>query len=199
MLNIKGSFNATLENGGAAEDKLIAGFRSLVIRRGFEKLTVSQICEHANVSRKTFYTYFRDKNDVIEHIVSKSLTEPFEELRKLYAVHDDLPVALTMEWLYQKIYEDREFYMNISNFTGQNSLQDFFLKHNIEMLTDALSHIEMPDEDREYTVYFYAASHTMLLIKWIRDGMVVSPKRMAAYYEKWTIPVWRDISQFDKG
>lgn len=184
--------------GHSAKNKLIKGFRELVVKKSFEKLTVSQICETAQVSRKTFYSYFKDKNDVIEHILLKSLIQPFEELRKLYAAHDDLPVALTMEWLYRQVYEDRDFYAGISSFTGQNSLQEFILKHNIEMLSQSLASIDMPQEDKEYTVYFYAASHTMLLIKWIRDGMVVSPKKMASYYEKWTIPVWRDISQNKK-
>jgi AcrR family transcriptional regulator len=177
----------------SAKNKLILSFRKLVIMKEFEKLTVAEICEHANVSRKTFYTHFKDKNDMIEQNVLHSITQPFKEMRKLYTVHD-LPSTLIMEWLYQRIYEDREFYANISSFTGQNSLQEFVLQHTTEMLEDMLINVEMSVEDKEYTVYFYAASHTILLIKWIRDGMVVSPRKMASYYEKWTIPIWRDFS-----
>jgi len=166
------------------------GFRHLVLKKNFEKLTVAEICEQANVSRKTFYTYFKDKNDIIEQIVRHSLTQPFAELRKLYALHDMSPTVI-MEWLYQRIYEDREFYMEISRFNGQNSLEEFLLKHTTTMLKNALSTVNMSDLDKEYTIYFYASSHTSLLIKWIRDGMVVSPAKMASFYETWTIPVWR--------
>ena len=176
----------------SAKDKLIKGFRNLVITKNFERLTVAEICEQANVSRKTFYTYFKDKNDIIEQIVWHSLTQPFEELRKLYAFHNMAP-AFIMEWLYRRIYEDREFYSRISRFSGQNSFEEFLLKHTTEMLEKALVNVEMSAVDKEYTVYFYAASHTTLLIKWIRDGMVVSPEKMARYYEKWTIPAWREI------
>lgn len=30
--------------------------------------------------------------------------------------------------------------------------------------------------------YFYASSHTMLLVKWIKDGMIIPPKQMASFY-----------------
>lgn len=174
--------------GYSAKNKLILGFRKLVAIKDFEKLTVAEICEYANVSRKTFYNYFKDKNDIVERIVFYSITQPFRELRKLHLVHE-LPASLMMEWLYQRIYEDRDFYAKISSFTGQNSLQEFILNHTTEMLENILSDVDMSKEDREYTIYFYAASHTLLLIKWIREGMNVSPKKMASFYEKLTIPI----------
>ena len=176
----------------SAKEKLIIGFRKLVLKKNFEKLTVAEICEQANVSRKTFYTYFKDKNDIIEQIVRHSLTQPFAELRKLYMLHDMAPTVI-MEWLYQQIYEDREFYIEISRFNGQNSFEEFLLKHTTNMLENALSTVNLSDLDKEYTIYFYASSHTALLIKWIRDGMVVSPAKMASFYETWTIPIWRSF------
>ena len=181
----------------SAKNKLILSFRQLVIMKEFEKLTVAEICEQANVSRKTFYTHFKDKNDIIEQIVLHSLSQPFKEMRKLYTLHD-LPSTLLMEWLYQRIYEDKEFYANISSFTGQNSLQEFVLKHTTEMLETILESVDMSEVDKEYTVYFYAASHTLLLIKWICDGMIISPKKMAGFYDKWTIPIWKNFSQNNK-
>lgn len=187
------SVNSTEETDiQSAKEKLIIGFRQLVLKKNFEKLTVAEICEQANVSRKTFYTYFKDKNDIIEQIVRHSLTQPFAELRKLYVLHDMAPTVI-MEWLYQRIYEDREFYIKISRFNGQNSFEEFLLKHTTNMLENALSTVNMPDLDKEYTIYFYASSHTALLIKWIRDGMVVSPAKMASFYETWTIPIWRSF------
>ncbi|KMY44351.1 hypothetical protein AC622_08900 [Bacillus sp. FJAT-27916] len=176
----------------SAKEKLITGFRDLVLKKNFEKLTVAEICEQANVSRKTFYTYFKDKNDIMEQIIWHSLSQPFAELRKLYSLHDLAPTVI-MEWLYQRIYEDREFYTKISRFSGQNSFEEFLLKHTTSMLGNALRDVDLEEVDKEYTVYFYAASHTTLLIKWIRDGMVVSPEKMASFYEKWTIPTWREI------
>lgn len=181
----------------SAKNKLILSFRQLVTMKEFEKLTVAEICEQANVSRKTFYTHFKDKNDIIEQIVLHSLSQPFKEMRKLYTLHD-LPSTLLMEWLYQRIYEDKEFYANISSFTGQNSLQEFVLKHTTEMLETILESVDMSEVDKEYTVYFYAASHTLLLIKWICDGMIISPKKMAGFYDKWTIPIWKNFSQNNK-
>ena len=177
-----------------AKKKIIVEFRKLVIRKDFDRITVGEICEHAQVSRKTFYTYFKDKNDIIEQIFLHSITQPFREFRELYMTHD-LPASLIMEWFYQRIYEDREFYANVSRFTGQNSFQELVLKHTTETLETILKTVDMSEKDKEYTIYFYAVSHTMLLIKWIRDGMIVTPKKMGNYYEKWTIPNWKELTQ----
>lgn len=193
------SFNSLQEDEvQTAKKKILLEFRKLVIMKDFDRITVAEICEYANVSRKTFYTYFKDKNDIIEQILLFSITKPFVEFRRLYVMHEGLPAALIMEWLYQRIYEDKDFYTNVSKFTGQNSLQEFILKHTTVMLEHALKKVDMSEEDKEYTVYFYAVSHTMLLIKWIRDGMVISPQKMASYYEKWTIPIWRSFSDYNK-
>ncbi len=32
----------------------------------------------------------------------------------------------------------------------------------------------------------------MLLVKWMKDGMVIPPKQIASYYERWTIPIFID-------
>ncbi|MBO5526295.1 MAG: TetR/AcrR family transcriptional regulator [Clostridia bacterium] len=59
-----------------AEDKRITktkrGLRNTVIRliesETFEKITVKTICQEAHVSRLTFYSYYRDKYDLMDDI-----------------------------------------------------------------------------------------------------------------------------------
>lgn len=180
----------------SAKEKIINNFRQLVMTKDFEKLTVAQICEHADVSRKTFYKYFQDKYDVIEQIVLINITQPFVELKRLYASHD-LPSTMIMEWFYQKIYEDRYFYSRINEYTGKNSFQDFILIHTSNIIRSTIENRRLSEVDKEYWIYFYASSHAMLLIKWIRDGMTVPPKTMANYYEMWTIPIWKELYMRD--
>lgn len=175
-------------------EKILSAMRELVSLVPFEKITVSEICLHTNISRNTFYKYFKDKNDIIEHIITQSITKPMNELRNLYTNHE-LPPTFLMEWMYQQFYNDREFYEQISNYTGQNSFESFIFQHTSEIIKDKLVAHPLEAIEKEYTIFFYAKSHTDLLIKWIRDGMIVEPKTIASYYEKWTLPLWQNLNK----
>ena len=164
-------------------------FHKLVMEKDFKKLTVSEICEEAGVSRKTFYKYFKDKNDIVEQILIKDILNPMEQLRELYT-NMELPSGMIFNWQYQQFYNDRKFYQRISAFTGQNSFYDFILNHSTSVISERLKNLELSAIDKEYMTYFYSSSHAMLLIKWIGDGMILPPKQIASYYEKWTIPVF---------
>lgn len=174
--------------------KIINCFQQLVIEKDFKKLTVSEICEEANISRKTFYKFFKDKNDIVEQVLIRDILEPMEKLRELY-INMELPSGMILDWQYQQFYKNRKFYERISEYTGQNSFYEFIVKHSTAIISDKLNSLEMPEVDREYMTYFYASSHALLLIKWIGDGMALPPKKIASYYEKWTIPIFNEYSE----
>ncbi|OCS84901.1 TetR/AcrR family transcriptional regulator [Caryophanon tenue] len=174
--------------------KIMRCFHKLVMEKDFTKLTVAEICEATQVSRKTFYKYFKDKNDVVEQMLIKEIIVPMENLRELY-INMDLPSAMILEWQYQQIYKDRKFYERVNAFTGQNSFYEFVLKHSSEIISKKLQPLKLSDLEHEYMTYFYASSHTMLLVKWMKDGMMVPPKLMASYYERWTLPIFQNYDE----
>ena len=45
------------------EDALIA----LILEKGYDKITVQNIVDQANVGRSTFYSHFLDKDDLMEN------------------------------------------------------------------------------------------------------------------------------------
>jgi len=57
-----------------------------------------------------------------------------------------------------------------------------------DIVYEKFNSLNISEQEKEYSIYFYASSHTMVLTKWINDGMQITPKEMASFYEKWTIP-----------
>lgn len=49
------------------QDDLLTAFRDLVLSRGYDDVTVSDIVERANVGRSTFYEHFENKDDLFRH------------------------------------------------------------------------------------------------------------------------------------
>lgn len=180
-------------------DLILAGFRELIGVRSFNKITISDICRNAGVTRKTFYAYFEGKDDVINKIVQIDIVVPIEEIcRLLRAEKIKSAPRLITEVLYQVIYDNRAFYENLLTNGGLeifvNAITDEIFKLNKRLLSP---HCKLPAQEQDYMAYFYASSQAMLLIKWIEDKMTIPPQRLAEYYMKWTLQNWV-INAMDK-
>ncbi len=51
--------------------------RELFWKHGFKKVSIDEICKKSNVSRKTFYTYFSNKNSLVIEIMKQITDELF--------------------------------------------------------------------------------------------------------------------------
>ena len=45
--------------------------KELFLKYGFKKVTVDEICRKAHVSRKTYYTFYENKNALVLYIVDE--------------------------------------------------------------------------------------------------------------------------------
>lgn len=52
-----------------------SAFLEMLIKDGFDEITVKKITEKADISRKTFYLHYLDKYDLLDTLVSKKLEE----------------------------------------------------------------------------------------------------------------------------
>lgn len=56
-----------------------SAFLTMLIKDGFDEITVKKITEEADISRKTFYLHYLDKYDLLDTLVNKKL-EKLEEI-----------------------------------------------------------------------------------------------------------------------
>lgn len=60
------------------KEQIIQTAEDLFFHFGFRRLTIQEICEKAQVSRKTFYTYFKGKDDLVREIVEAFMEKAFD-------------------------------------------------------------------------------------------------------------------------
>src|SRR5690606_13221503 len=154
-------------------NQIINTFRELVMNKDFEKLSVAEISATAGISRKTFYQYFKDKNEIVEKIVYENIIQPMNHMRNL-SESFEFPSLTIMSWLYEQFYKDRLFYSRISSFTGQNSFFELMFSYTSDIVYEKFNSLNISEQEKEYSIYFYASSHTMVLTKWINDGMQIT-------------------------
>ena len=58
---------------------LIKALEQLIQTKDFEKLTIAQITEAADVNRATFYAHFLDKYDLLDATITQNIEEQFQQ------------------------------------------------------------------------------------------------------------------------
>ncbi len=117
----------------------------LFMKHGFKKITVEEICSKAKVSRKTYYTYFDNKNALVLNILekmtsvmigaytdlindeSKSFSEKIRNLLKMkFEANADFSMEFVSDFFHPDAGELLTFFQNLVNKSLQLT-KDFFV------------------------------------------------------------------------
>ncbi len=162
------------------KEKITNAYKQLVIDNHTTKISVLQICEACNISRTTFYNYYKDVNDIVEEIFISDAIQPM-----LQTLNVDVNAKNIIYNWYLNFLKNKEFYQIAIKNDGQNSLFETIIEKLTEINCDIYSkqeHLGFTKDDIEYLAFKYAASQAMLLKKWMLDGMVIPPEKMMEYY-----------------
>jgi len=161
---------------------LSEAFVQLLKEKGYSAITVSDIIQRANIGRSTFYSHFRDKDDLFVH----ELDRVIELLSHRIPNQEDVPFFPSLG-LFRHVGEEYELYKALVWTPGI----DLLIKH----MQTSLSHrIEqgLEESGNEYEVpipilaNFIAGSFLTLLKWWLENKMVYSPEDMDVMFRKLT-------------
>jgi len=112
-------------------------------KHGFKKVSIDEICKKANVSRKTFYTFYENKSALVIHLMKRMTDEVFLESRKI--IEGEGTFAEKVEKLLQlKLQRNKdmsiEFVADFYNPDSTDILDCFnlIIKDSMSMLTEFL-------------------------------------------------------------
>lgn len=157
------------------EAQIIAGLFTLMEIDDFALITVTQIAQEAEIGRKTFYRYFKNKEAVLE----RSIEQLFSE----YAAYEQNYSAETYETL---IYHHFTFWYQHStqlNVLYKNDLMFYLFKHYQQRIPQ-LNAAYIRREKLDPTVAKYANAFTTgifwsTLYIWIETGAKETPAELA--------------------
>ncbi|MDR1712688.1 MAG: TetR/AcrR family transcriptional regulator [Coriobacteriales bacterium] len=169
-------------------------FRGLVQTVPFEKITISMICQAANVSRTAFYSSFADKDDLVEKLLDHDVVEPVRELRRLLPTKKikSAPQLVT-EQIYAGFLRHKDYYTRINSIEQHRFIIQSLTTMLSAMNTEILKEYDLPQLEKYYMGYFFAAANAMLISKWIDNGMDLDASTLSSYYNKWTQRYWTQV------
>lgn len=152
---------------------LANAMKQLMAKKPFSKINVGDICALCNMNRKSFYYHFKDKYDLVNWIyytefVSKIKEYPLEDGWKLFDV------------ICEYFYDNRDFYVNALEVSGQNSFHDYFIDTLGPIMRDYLSEILSGSENAPFFAVFFADAFLHAIERWLAE----TPCRPASEFVK---------------
>ena len=163
-------------------------YRSMVCSMPMGKITVSDLCQRAGVSRKTFYAHFTDLEDVLAKILNDDVTEP---LTRIYphalTMGEDVSARLLNELSYKGVLEHKDFYTHIVT-RNEERIFTRALQRCLRDTQDYANEVlgAPHTEQYDYASRFLAAGQAAIIIHWIRTGMQTPTSDLGTWFNSWS-------------
>ena len=170
-------------------DRLGDALVELLVQKPFDDITVQDVLDGAGVSRSTFYTHYRDKNDLF----LSDVEEFFESMATALSRFGDKSERVApVQELFAHIGEARPFYNALVESGRMPDVMELGLGHFGRGIAQRLNEIPrartIPPDRRGAIAHGLAGSLFSLLTWWVQHGMTLSPEEMDKLFHRlvWT-------------
>ena len=152
---------------------------ALILEKGYEAVTIQDILDRANVGRSTFYSHYRDKEDLLMSRF-QALQQAFEEHARLvpenehpHATDSQTVTNLPMMMLKYVEHEHRLFKALLGKHSGGNHLnyqREYLLKY-ARVIFKRVAQKQLADYELEAVSQTMVSSFLAIIIWWLDNDM----------------------------
>lgn len=161
----------------------------LMVEKGFDKISIKDLTEAADINRGTFYLHYKDKYDLLEQKEAEILGQIAEVRKKIIKENTDIAFPSNRENLVSVFTQVYTYLKANADFMrvilGPNGDLNFQMKAK-SLIEESLINIVTINSNVDSMTLKYAstmASSAQLGIiqKWLRTGMEESPEELAYF------------------
>jgi AcrR family transcriptional regulator len=167
---------------------------SLILEKGYERVTVQDICDRADVGRSTFYAHFQDK----EELLLSGFDDLKQQLRRAFADHEQQTAARETgsgSWAALAVIEHLAGYRAVSSMLGRRGsavaisrlrrILSELLRDHLQVQLGPATSTRVP---MEVAVEFAVAALLGLIDWWLDHDRPYPPEQLEAMYQRLTEP-----------
>lgn len=166
---------------------LFDAFFGLVVEKGYEKITVQDILDRADIGRSTFYAHYRDK----EALLLACFDDMHNELRSAIDAQTQTGQFIDLAWpaelVFAHAYRNKHVYRALCGKQGGNTVQRYLHAIIGQLLADTLG-TQLRAASSELPVgivaEFYTAATLGLLTWWIDHDFRPGPSGLTTTYRQ---------------
>jgi len=167
---------------------------SLMFEKNYHSIVIQEILDRANVGRSTFYTHYRDKDELLvaglqgmRELLSRAQQEAAASATRSYEKVISFSLAM-----FEHAHDHRKLYRTLSGGPGWTIVR----QHIEEMLVKLMKDQARPlfrqratsEVSFELFVHFLGASFMSVLTWWFNSRVPLAPKEIDALYRDLVIP-----------
>jgi AcrR family transcriptional regulator len=162
---------------------------SLILKKGYEAITIQDICDEANVSRSTFYAHHPSKDDLkrrgFEHLRNELVDRQREVLATPGDIKDrSLGFSLTM---FEHARDHIDLYRALVGTRGGTVSLGQIRQILSDLVRNEFATIGKNSADsipRELIVQYVVGAYMPVLTWWLDGGAKLPPKRIDAMFRR---------------
>ena len=168
----------------------------LVTEKRFDDITVQNLIDRADIGRSTFYSHFRDKEDLFQKNWERFIDFCAEQIIWEKAGKDSfMPIV----FLFDHLKDVQPFYQGLVRSRKSDALMKSGVEHLAQRITEALpARIgETPSIPIPVLANYLANELFMLLKWWLDERMPYPPERMDQIYHELVNPTLNSALKFE--
>ena len=170
------------------QDALIA----LILEKGYDRTTVQNIIDRANVGRSTFYAHYLDKEDLLKRGMERLHDELGQNLAGECAVEDSEWSPLPSLALFRHTGETHHLYRAMIGGKGidvvKKAIEDALIAHARTYLDQLEAEGRCSSVQPPIMVTYLVGALLALLTWWLDHELPYSPEQMDVMYRQLTAP-----------
>lgn len=155
---------------------LMDGLIKLMETYDFSIITVTQICQEAGLSRRTFYRLYNTREDILDGYMSMLAGEFIHMVTKASPRHYTEVAALYFEF-----WKQHETFLNLLK---KNKMLDIIYRISGDIAPVVFQIVkpdmELEDMERSYSLSYSLGGLNGMLIRWVEDGMKLTSGQIKA-------------------
>ncbi len=148
------------------KERIHQALLKLVRQKDVNKITVSDICNEAQIHRTTFYGHYLDVLDLTDHVTEELNEQMIQRFDGTSSTIQDGG----FEMLFQLIQENKEYFQLYFLLNQKIALPKLpeQLEQNLKCLIDQFGYDDV--DELQYHQDFFTAGLTAIITKWVNDG-----------------------------
>lgn len=154
---------------------------ALILERGWDAISVRDLCERADVGRSTFYVHFADKEEL--------LLSGFDELLKSLKTKHNAGSLAFAEDLFVHAGENLRLFRALIGKKSAQAVMQRFRAVVLELVGADLARLAPRAAHREAAVHYVTGAYIELLTWWVDGRTRVEATEIAHVFHRLTAPV----------
>ena len=163
-------------------EKINKSFCALLLEKDYETISVTEICRRAHIQRKTFYTYYRSVDELLQEKLDM-ISRKYIERIKDYSVPEDISAINRTFYIFSN--EQGELYEKIVCSSKFTSIGSKLLKNLVRKTwQEAYWFKNLHAYEQNILLSFIYSTGAGLYKQWVDDGKVIKLEDMILYAER---------------